>query len=128
MINNSFISKISYFLLVYSIIPYSLGIHNYYQRTKTPHRFLDEEFILNIEFYFNISPASYTLCRGYGIDIFLCILNRQSEFSEICEVGRIYFLPSAIAACGATSLSIKTVLKLSLTVRLIKAPFFVISE
>ena len=79
----------------------SITNHSFAQ-TKTPHRLLDEEFILNIEFHFNISPASYTLSRGDGIDIFLCILNRQSEFSELSEVGGIYFLPSAIAACPAT--------------------------
>ena len=73
--------------------------------TKTPHRFLDEEFILNIEFYFNISPASYTLCRGYGIDIFLCVLDRQCKLSEL-EVA--YFLPSAIAACAAARRAIGT--------------------
>ena len=89
--------------------------------TKTPHRFLDEEFVLNIEFYFNISPASDTLCWGDGIDIFLCILDCQSEFSELSIT---YFLPSAIAACVATSLAIKTVLKLSLTVRLTGSFFF----
>lgn len=91
--------------------------------TKTPHRLLDEEFVLNIEFYFNISPASYTLCRGDGIDICLCILNRQGEFSELsedyCVSNKVpgdpfqifdfvngwgsYFLPSAIAACGSVS-------------------------
>ena len=38
--------------------------------------------ILNIEFYFNISPASDTLCWGYGIDIFLFVLNRQCKLSE----------------------------------------------
>ena len=96
--------------------------------TKTPHRFLDEEFILNIEFYFNISPASYTLCWGYGINILLCALNRQSELSEFREVGNYcvsnkvprldwnlwsrdgsgsYFL-SAIAACAAASLAMGT--------------------
>ena len=100
----------------------SITNHSFAQ-TKTPHRFLDEEFILNIEFYFNISPASYTLCWGYGIDIFLCILNRQSEFSELsenyCVSNKVpgypfqifdlvngwgsYFLPSAIAACEAVS-------------------------
>ena len=46
------------------------------RKTKTPHRLLDEEFILNIEFYFNISPTSYTLCWGYGID---CPVHPQSS-------------------------------------------------
>ena len=98
--------------------PHKLGQFNFSMRSS----------FLNIKFYFNISPASYTLCWGDGIYIFLCILNRQSEFSEICEVGRnycvsnkvpgypfqifdlvngwgSYFLPSAIAACDAIAVT-----------------------
>ena len=84
---------------------------------KTPHRLLDEEFILNIQFYFNIVPIVHTSFCGLGIEIFLCVLESQCELSEVEII--TYFLPLAIAACGAASRAIKSVLKLFLTVRLI---------
>ena len=60
--------------------------------------FRQREFVLNIEFYFNISPASYTLCWGDGIDIFLCIRNRLDNpdlsiegIADQVGVSRVHF-------------------------------------
>ena len=43
----------------------------------------------------------HTSFCGFGIEIFLCVLNRQCELSEVEII--TYFLPLAIAACGAVS-------------------------
>ena len=52
----------------------------------------------NIQCYFDVTPSQHAVLGGVDVQMLLCILLREREFSKFVRFGN-YFLPWLIAAC-----------------------------